>query len=291
MFRTAAHRLLLHSLRRTTTTSSLSSYRLYTTTNTPNCSSNLSFSPQNPNHSDKSSSSSSSSKSKTTSDEARERRRVSEYQEEQSRVLHASLRHVNRLGWGEEAMMAGAREVGISPSIVGSFPRKDAAVVEFFMDDCLERLLDVIESDEGLKDLIPSERVAKLVKTRLEMQAPFMTKWHQALGIQAMPANVTTSFKQRAALVDEIWHAAGDESSDLDWYVKRTVLGGIYSTTEVYMLTDRSPDYRDTWAFLNSRVRDAFDLKKTLQEAQYLAEAVGAGFGGSFQGLVKGFKG
>lgn len=53
--------------------------------------------------------------------------------------------------------------------------------------------------------------------------------------------NVPTSFKQRAMLVDEIWHAVGDEASDIDWYVKRTILGGIYSSTEVYMLTDSSP--------------------------------------------------
>jgi len=41
--------------------------------------------------------------------------------------------------------------------------------------------------------------------------------------------------------VDEIWHAAGDRASDIDWYAKRTILGGIYSTTEIYMLTDSSP--------------------------------------------------
>lgn len=41
--------------------------------------------------------------------------------------------------------------------------------------------------------------------------------------------------------MDEIWHVVGDESYDVDWYVKRTILGGIYSTTEVYMLTDSSP--------------------------------------------------
>ena len=55
--------------------------------------------------------------------------------------------------------------------------------------------------------------------------------------------NLPTSFKQRALLIDEIWHAAGDDSTDFDWYVKRTVLGGIYSTTEVYMLTDNSPGW------------------------------------------------
>lgn len=209
-----------------------------------------------------------------------------QYQDEQVRVLNASLRHVPRLGWTEAAMVAGARDVGVSPSIVGAFPRKEAALVEHFMDECLQKLMDIIDSDEDLDNLIPSDRIAKLVRTRLELQAPYISKWPQALSIQAQPMNVPNSFKQRAMLVDEIWHAAGDEANDIDWYVKRTILGGIYSTTEIYMLTDSSPDFRDTWAFLNGRVRDAFDFKKSVQEAQYLAEAIGAGMGNSVQGFM-----
>ncbi|XP_021756711.1 ubiquinone biosynthesis protein COQ9, mitochondrial-like [Chenopodium quinoa] len=302
MYRTAANRLLAHSFRSLTTTikptyihpssSFLTSSRFSTSSfssSNPNPNSNPphfnSTQSQTPNFSDHSTQTTSSSSS---SEEPRSRRPVVEYEEEQARVLQASLRHVESLGWTETAMLAGAREVGLSPSIVGSFPRKEAALVEYFMDECLERLIDIIESDTELKNLIPSQHISKLVRIRLEMQASFISKWAQALSIQALPTNVPTSFKQRAALIDEIWHAAGDDASDFDWYVKRTVLGGIYSTTEVYMLTDKTPDFRDTWAFLDARVRDAFDLKKTLQEAQYLAEAVGAGLGGSFQGLVKG---
>lgn len=37
-----------------------------------------------------------------------------------------------RLGWTEAAMIAGARVVGVSPAIIGSFPRKEAALVEVF---------------------------------------------------------------------------------------------------------------------------------------------------------------
>ncbi|TMW82523.1 hypothetical protein EJD97_005726 [Solanum chilense] len=218
---------------------------------------------------------------------SRTKRPKAHYKDEEARVLSASLSHVLRLGWTETAMIAGARDVGVSPSIVGSFPRKEAALVEYFMDECLERLIDIIESRNDLKNLIPSERVAKLVRIRLEMQAPYISKWPQALSIQAQPLNVPTSFKQRAMLVDEIWHAVGDDANEIDWYVKRTVLGGIYSTTELYMLTDSSPDFRDTWAFLDARTKDAFDLKKTAQEAQRLAEAVGAGMGGSVQGFMK----
>lgn len=221
-----------------------------------------------------------------TSSGSRSQQPRAQYQDEQLRVLNASLRHVPRLGWTEAAMVAGARDVGVSPSIVGAFPRKEAALVEHFMDECLQKLMDIIDSDEDLNNLIPSDRIAKLVRTRLELQAPYISKWPQALSIQAQPMNVPNSFKQRAMLVDEIWHAAGDEANDIDWYVKRTILGGIYSTTEIYMLTDSSPDFRDTWAFLNGRVGDAFDFKKSVQEAQYLAEAIGAGMGNSLQGFM-----
>ncbi|KAL6878462.1 hypothetical protein ACP4OV_012632 [Aristida adscensionis] len=212
------------------------------------------------------------------------------YEEEQEKVLRAALLHP-RMGWSESAMVAGARDVGVSPAIVGAFPRKEAALVEitiFFMDDCLQQLMDRIDAGEGeeLKNLILSERLSKLVRMRLEMQAPYISKWPQALSIQSQPANVSTSLKQRAVLVDEIWHAAGDAGSDIDWYVKRTVLGGIYSTSEVYMLTDNSPEFRDTWTFVNRRIKDALDLQKTFQEAAYLAEAVGAGMGGTVQGVL-----
>uniref|UniRef100_A0A0E0D1X1 Ubiquinone biosynthesis protein n=1 Tax=Oryza meridionalis TaxID=40149 RepID=A0A0E0D1X1_9ORYZ len=209
------------------------------------------------------------------------------YEEEQEKVLRASLLHP-RMGWSESAMIAGARDVGVSPAIVGAFPRKEAALVEFFMDDCLQQLIDRIDAGEGelLKNLVLSERLSKLVRMRLEMQGLYISKWPQALSIQSQPANISTSLKQRAVLVDEIWHAAGDGGSDIDWYVKRTVLGGIYSTSEVYMLTDNSPDFRDTWTFVSRRIKDALDLQKTFQEAAYLAEAVGAGMGGSLQGVL-----
>lgn len=52
------------------------------------------------------------------------------------------------------------------------------------MDDCLQRLIDIIDTNEDLKDLIPSQRVTKLVRFRLEMQGPYISKWPQALSIQ-----------------------------------------------------------------------------------------------------------
>ena len=52
------------------------------------------------------------------------------------------------------------------------------------MDDCLQLLVDKIDSEKDLRNLIPSQRISKLVRIRLEMQAPFISKWPQALSIQ-----------------------------------------------------------------------------------------------------------
>lgn len=38
-----------------------------------------------------------------------------------------------KLGWTEAAMIAGARGAGVSPAIVGSFPRKEGALVEVYL--------------------------------------------------------------------------------------------------------------------------------------------------------------
>ncbi|XP_019443411.1 PREDICTED: ubiquinone biosynthesis protein COQ9-A, mitochondrial-like isoform X2 [Lupinus angustifolius] len=244
MYRTAANRLFSgarcycnnYRLRLRPLQISIASSRFSTTETQPFTNPHTTNNPipntstiENPNSSDSTSSSSSEADDTPRYENPRAR---AEYQDEQSRVLQASLPYVIKLGWTEAALIAGARDVGLSPSIIGSLSRKEAALVE------------------------------------------------------AQPINVPTSFKQRAMLVDEIWHAADDNTSNIDWYAKRTVLGGIYSTTEIFMLTDSSPDFRDTWAFLDARVKDAFDLKKTIQEAQYLAEAVSAGLGNSFQGFV-----
>lgn len=56
--------------------------------------------------------------------------------------------------------------------------------VQHFMDECLHKLIDIKDSEEDLKNLIPSDRIAKLVRIRLEMQAPYISKWPQALSIQ-----------------------------------------------------------------------------------------------------------
>lgn len=51
-----------------------------------------------------------------------------------------------------------------------------------------------------------------------------------------------------------------------NWYTRRAVLTGIYNTTELVMMQDSSPDFEDTWRFLENRVADAMTMSNTASQ-------------------------
>ena len=92
--------------------------------------------------------------------------------------------------------------------------------------------------------------------------------WPQALGVLMTPENAPRALELLQDVVDTIWSAAGDKSADLSWYSKRLLLAGVYSTTELYMLTDCSPGFADTWDALDRRMAEVLALGGVLRRIQ-----------------------
>jgi ubiquinone biosynthesis protein COQ9 len=73
--------------------------------------------------------------------------------------------------------------------------------------------------------------------------------------------------------VDAIWYAAGDTSTDFNFYTKRATLAGVYSSTLLYWLNDRSEGSEATWSFLDRPHR----RRHALREVEGRARARGPG--------------
>lgn len=82
----------------------------------------------------------------------------------------------------------------------------------------------------------------------------------------AQPSYVPASLSELAKLSDEIWFLAGDTSVDPSWYTKRATLSMIYSSSELFMTNDHSPNFVETSDFLDRR----------LEEVKTVGGAVGA---------------
>lgn len=72
----------------------------------------------------------------------------------------------------------------------------------------------------------------------------------------AQPSLVPQSLGELSLLADEIYFLAGDTAVDASWYTKRASLSMIYASSELFMTTDRSPDFRDTRLFLGRRLEE-----------------------------------
>ncbi|XP_041851922.1 ubiquinone biosynthesis protein COQ9, mitochondrial [Melanotaenia boesemani] len=205
----------------------------------------------------------------------------------QTRILTAALEFVPQHGWSTEAIAAGAGALGLSSASTGMFSNGAGDLVLHFIAHCNSQLTEILAEQHHQVQLGQAERkktaefLRDAVETRLRMYIPYVETWPQALSILLLPHNIPDSLKHLSTMVDDIWYYAGDRSTDMNWYTKRAVLTGIYNTTELVMVQDSSPDFQDTWSFLDNRIQDVVNMASTAKQAQSTGEAVVQGLMGA----------
>ncbi|KAF2077067.1 hypothetical protein CYY_001634 [Polysphondylium violaceum] len=179
------------------------------------------------------------------------------------KILESSLQFVNLYGWTSEAVSKGCIEMGYPPvtqGIIGDNSGFELAL--YFIKKCNKELFDQLSESDLLHGLSKKDKVKLAIKSRLSMIKPYQSRWSEAMQLLANPKNLQTTLPTMQTLVDDIWHAVGDRSSDFDWYAKRALLAALYTSSELFMLTDTSPEHSNTMRFVDDRVED---LIKTIK--------------------------
>ncbi|XP_041124413.1 ubiquinone biosynthesis protein COQ9, mitochondrial-like isoform X2 [Polyodon spathula] len=205
----------------------------------------------------------------------------------QIRMLTAALEFVPKHGWSVEAIAEGAQMLGLSPAAAGMFSNGAGDLIQHFVAQCNSNLSENLAEQHKLVQLGQTEPkktdefLRDAVEARLRMLIPYIEIWPQAMSILLLPHNIPESLKHLSTLVDDIWYYAGDRSTDLNWYTRRAALTGIYNTTELVMVQDSSPDFEETWKFLENRVSDVMNMANTAKQVQSTGEAVVQGIIGA----------
>ncbi|XP_074067347.1 ubiquinone biosynthesis protein COQ9, mitochondrial [Macrotis lagotis] len=205
----------------------------------------------------------------------------------QHRILTAALEFVPSHGWTPEAIAEGAQTLGLSSAAAGMFGNDGSELILHFVTQCNAKLNTVMEEEQKLVQLGQAEKrktdqfLRNAVETRLRMLIPYIEHWPRALGTLMLPHNIPASLNLLTSMVDDMWHYAGDQSTDINWYTRRAVLAGIYNTTELVMMQDSSPDFEDTWRFLENRINDAMNMGHTAKQVKSTGEALIQGMMGA----------
>ncbi|KAI8093899.1 rpsU-divergently transcribed protein [Halteromyces radiatus] len=186
-------------------------------------------------------------------------------------LLQATLAHVPEHGWTMESISQGAAELGFPSVVHGVFPGGPAGLVDTYLEDCQQRFVQLMASGPEQywhPNASMTDKVRALTVLRLNMLKPYARRWPEAVSILAVPSNLPMAMHHLSQVVDDIWYYAGDRSPDMNWYTKRVSLATIYSATELYMSQDISPEYVETYRFLDRRLNQAEWLDATSRQVR-----------------------
>jgi ubiquinone biosynthesis protein COQ9 len=195
-----------------------------------------------------------------------------------AKILAATLPHVPFDGWSLTALAAGTRDAGFEPvTAQHAFPAGPTGLVEAFSDWANNAMLRALERQD-LAAMKVRERIVAGVVARLEAQAPHREAVGQMLAFLALPGHGLLTLRLLYRTVDALWYAAGDTSTDYNFYTKRALLAGVYGSTVLYWLNDRSDGFADTRAFLDRRIAEVMRVPSAIARVKRLAATVPSPF-------------
>jgi ubiquinone biosynthesis protein COQ9 len=165
-------------------------------------------------------------------------------------------------GWSGPAMRAAGRQIGAPEGEAERlFPGGAVAVLAWLSERADLRTVEAMEA-AGAAELKIRERIKTAVRARIEQTVGGRESVRRGLAMLALPSNAPLGLKLLYRTVDAIWYAAGDTSTDFNFYTKRATLAGVYSSTLFYWLNDRSEGSEATWGFLDRRINNVMRFEK-----------------------------
>jgi ubiquinone biosynthesis protein COQ9 len=183
-------------------------------------------------------------------------------------VLEAALPLIPTHGFSDRTLKAAAAEAGASTSeIAGLFPHGPQSLVEEFSDwadDEMERTL----KKANLPEMKVRARIKAAVADRIAASRPHKEAARRAAAFLTLPPNAALAAKLLYRTVDRMWRAVGDTSTDFNFYTKRAILAGVYSSTMLRWFTDDSDGEAATFEFLDARIENVMQFEKFKAETR-----------------------
>ena len=177
-------------------------------------------------------------------------------------VIAAALPHIAFDGFTDTLMDRAAKETGAGKDEVRRlFPNGALSLLEAYSAD-VDAEMEKQLANAKIVTLPVRKRIAMAVKTRLAILKPHKEAVRRGVAHLSLPPNIPLGAKLVYNTVDAMWRAAGDVSTDFNFYTKRGILAGVYSATLMRWLTDTGEDESATDAFLAARIENVMQFEK-----------------------------
>ena len=183
-------------------------------------------------------------------------------------VLAAALKDAAFDGFTDSVLAKAGKNAGADPAALERlFPNGPASLIEFYstsVDAEMEKVLAGLD--------LPARKIRERIKlailTRLSILKPDKEAARRAAAMLSLPVHAALGAKLLYASVDAMWRAAGDNSTDFNFYTKRGILAGVYASVLMRWFNDTGEDESATAAFLDARIENVMQFEKFKAKAK-----------------------
>ena len=183
-------------------------------------------------------------------------------------VLKAALKDAAFDGFTDSVLAKAGKSVGADKAaLTRLFPEGPISLIEFFsasVDAAMEERLKA----QDLPKLKIRDRIKTAILTRLSLIAPNKEAARRAAALMTLPMHAGRAAKMMYNTVDAMWRAAGDTSTDFNFYTKRGILAGVYGSVLVRWFNDTGEDESATEDFLAARIENVMQFEKFKAKAK-----------------------
>jgi ubiquinone biosynthesis protein COQ9 len=179
-------------------------------------------------------------------------------------VLAAALPHAAFDGFTDAVLQKAGAEAGVDKAALARlFEGGPLSLMEYYSEWADAKMV------AGLGDIASLKiraRIAAAVKARLTALAPNKEAARRAAALLSLPMNASLGAKLMYRTVDAMWRAAGDTSTDFNFYTKRGILAGVYGSTAMRWFTTEDEAVVDE--FLAARIENVMQFEKLKSKAK-----------------------
>jgi len=165
-------------------------------------------------------------------------------------------------GWTKASLDRAAHDAGIdSATVTAAFPGGVSDALCSW-SDMLDAEMTAAMAAPEFSNLKIREKVAFAVRARLDALRPHEEAARRAAATMALPPYGFLAARLAWKTSDAIWRGLGDKSTDFNFYSKRGILTGVWTSTFARWLADDSKDEAPTRDFLDARIDNVMQIEK-----------------------------
>ncbi len=194
------------------------------------------------------------------------------YEKEKARLLNAAMADLPFDGFCDEVLEKAAVAAKLSPAKCRlAFPRGGIDLAVYFIQQGTAGMVQKLAKKKRDKLKIRA-RIYEAVMARLLMDEQNKEVARRAFNLIALPRYKNDALKLLSETVDEMWRSAGDTSTDGNYYSKRIILSGVYTSVRLVWFQDDSENDAETRAFLERRIENVMQIEKAKAKWRQLKE-------------------